>query len=244
MTSLKTIILHNYLIEKYKINENEFMTCIPIGIENIGIIKSKKKYRRACTPIFNCDFSRFTKLCKLRLDNWILSNNTMNSLEKFNETLTDLSLIDCIILKSGQATIPKLTNLENLDLLRVNIDDNVMINITHNCTKLYHLNISNCRKLTRTSLTTLKILRNLKELFVNYLPNIDDAVIKTISNLRIFKCKGCKLITDYGVEKIVKKSPNLEELCITDTGISSKTISYPFKIRKVNIKVIPEDQQK
>lgn len=249
---LKSITLHNYKIELTDASwQGSFVEFLPVGIENIYVHGNKKSYYIEfinvsfnfifysfyfilfyyCLFIYLQTFEKFKSLRRVTLSRLIVDNAPLKSLRKNKETLINLNLNSCDLGTRGQLYISKLINLECLNLRGTNINDDTMIKITENCKKLKQLNISDCKYLTKKCLKKIVKFKNINELMVNNLRDIDDSIIGQFVNLKILECNNCINVTDNSVIKIVEKSPNLVKLCLNGTGITCR--SYFFLIIKV-----------
>lgn len=150
-------------------------------------------------------------------------------------TLTRLN-ISYSRLDNENFLISHLINLEHLTLnplnfYECNLTDDNLLNIINNCKKLKHLNLSSFKNISRFALKKIKNIKTLEELLLNS-TKVDDGVVRHYKNLRIFECENCKKITDYGVKKIFKKSPNIERLKLSGCQITSQTIKYASMLTK------------
>lgn len=182
---------------------------------------------------------KYADLRFLKLQNVRLENNCMN-LATQSKTLTHLDLRGSILL-GKKAWLSNLTYLEFIGLSFVTkIDDKFMIGIADNCKNLNHIDLSNCKNISKRGLNQLGHLKNLEKVLLNGVSQVDDSIISKFNGLKILECLYCPDVTDYSIVKILKNSPALERLNIFKTRVTLKTLgcaSEVTKIRKGNHKL-------
>ncbi|XP_044019419.1 F-box/LRR-repeat protein 2-like [Aphidius gifuensis] len=140
--------------------------------------------------------------------------------------------------------LSKLQNLEQLSLQSMITNesfDSSIIAIVDSCKSLTKLDISSCYDVTETTLIALTNSESLKELKIGYIHSVTDNFISKLKGLQCFDCTGCKKITDAGVIQLIKNCPDLENLDLDYTHVTTNTIigaSEATKNRRNNIILI------
>lgn len=129
------------------------------------------------------------------------------------------------------------TNLINLEYLNlsysISVNDIFITSASRYCEKLKYLNLSSCMSLTKNALLNIRKFKNIEELYINNLDNIDDSVLYDFRCLKILECEGCKDITDIGIMRLVLQNyKKLERLSLGNSGITDETISCVNDITK------------
>lgn len=132
-------------------------------------------------------------------------------------------------------------NLEYLDIRRTSnrTTDDPIFNIVNKCKNLRHLDISEIEFISQRGIEQIGNLNNLEEIMMNDLVNveIDDNVISKFKNLTIFECRTSR-VSDNGIIKIIKNSPNLERLVIPKTKITLKSVRCAYRVSKRRQKLL------
>lgn len=178
--------------------------------------------------LFQCYLEKWQNLKKLKLIHWKLGEDMMDILTK-NSNLTHLSLPSCRIY-GLKAFFSNFVNLEYLDLHETNdIPNNVdelfmSILDVMSCRKLKHLNLSECTYMLPAFYRFFVNLKELEELLVNDMEDVDDTILNHFRGLKVFECALCPKVTDAGIIEILRNSPHLELLNVYKTGVTSATI--------------------
>lgn len=221
-----------------------------IDIDNcLANISNESKYIRQLS-IKNCkvsksvlkELSNIVHLEHLNVQNvQSVDDFFINSIVDKCRVLNYLDVSHCYNI-SGDALveISKIKNLEYLDISKTeNINDTVIIEIANCCKKLKRLSIESCSNVSHSALNELGKLNNLETLCLVDVNNVGDEIFNNMSQLRVLKCNWCFNVTDLGIRKIIKNSPNLKTLMLCRTGITSKTLACAAKSTKSRINKIP-----
>ena len=197
-------------------------------------------YNSASKDLQNCFSNKdLLKLKRPRLSDFILDNNTIINLVLSNsKNLTCLEIIDNIhiiynknkdrhfkrvncILCNFPVTL-KVLNLSGV----VNMNDELLDLVTTYSPKLIKLNISKSQ-ITNNGLEYLRRLNNLITFNISFtqITNQSFEIIGDLPNLRKLDISLCHLITDYGIDILVRKNPKLTHINMEYTNIGQNAIN-------------------
>ncbi|KAF7992149.1 hypothetical protein HCN44_001474 [Aphidius gifuensis] len=216
------------------------------GIDNcLANISNESKYLRQLS-IKNCkvsasvlkELSNIVHLEQLNVQNvQSVDDIFINSIVDKCRVLKYLDVSHCCNISCGALVeISNIKNLEYLDISKTeNINDSVIIKIANCCEKLKHLLIESCSNVSHSALNELGKLNNLETLCLVDINNAGDEIFNNMSQLRVLKCNWCFNVTDIGIMKIIKNSPNLKTLMLCRTGITRQTLACAAKSTKKRI---------
>lgn len=190
-------------------------------------------------------FEKFNKLRKLTIKNWEIDYFIVKLISQ-KSTIIDLDFNECLFTNEGLQFIGNMNNLENLNIQKirntyrdVSLED-PLISILCGCKNLKSLNINNLTSLTHV-FDKIKRLKKLEILRMNNVGDIfSDNIFNDIYKLKILECAFANNITDEMVITLFDNCQELEELNISRTAITYKTIDYAFRTvekRTNNIKL-------
>ncbi|XP_044019413.1 F-box/LRR-repeat protein 3-like [Aphidius gifuensis] len=212
-----------------------------IAIQLVKYCKKLKYLNITGMSVDNIAFQELTKLENLECfklgcisgfddETMIEISNNCKKLKIFKIHLP-FSLVDPIQPPSSPSSVinclSKLQYLEQLILLGIDtnqFDEGSIIAIVNTCKTLTKLDISWSWNITETTLIALTNFESLKELKVTGIDNVTDNVISKLKGLKCFDCSNCKNITDAGVIQLINNCPDLENLNLRRTHITSDTI--------------------
>ncbi|XP_015126405.1 uncharacterized protein LOC107047982 [Diachasma alloeum] len=166
---------------------------------------------------------KLTKLTDLTLNRFALTPHLLASINQ-NPNLTSLALPNCSV-RRGVTPLNRLVNLEYLNLAKIlEVDDQLVMQISDTCKKLKSLNLSDCHNLTDNGISKLHNLQ-LEELYLSGVFRITDLHLAQMHTLRKLECHCCSNIHDNGILTLMRSAPNLECLNLWSTGVSSKVLT-------------------
>lgn len=203
----------------------KFLDNLPQTIQEIHINGCENYFCPGAFP-WNANFSlqKFTELRCLSINRYVLNETLIDDISKL-QTLVNLNLAHNVI-KEGIYLIGNLKNLKHLEIQRVHsVDDNFIINLVNNSTRLYYLNLSGCKLITNRGFDELKKLDNLTILFLNKTVIFDDEISQLV-HLKRLHCRFCVNICNNGIAKFLVNCPHIEELRICHSSTNKDIIEF------------------
>ncbi|KAF7992148.1 hypothetical protein HCN44_001473 [Aphidius gifuensis] len=209
-------------------------------LKNLYIPKSVKISGDALVKISNLKNLEVLDICETKNVNDDVIIEIANNCKK----ITELHIDSCNNVSS--LALNELAKLENLEVLQLVDVDNAGDDIFKNMYKLKKLKCTWCRNVTDSGI--MRIIKNASNL--DYLMlyrtgvtkiclvdvnDVGDEIFNNMSQLRVLKCNWCFNVTDVGIMKIIKNSPNLKTLMLCRTGITRQTLACAAKSTKKRI---------
>lgn len=157
------------------------------------------------------DISEKKMISHLRLNKLKLGNGT--------EMLTNLAALESLNLHNAEGGIGKLVRT-----------------LGHKCLHMKYLNISNCG-LSRQALGSLGLLDKLEVLLAAD-TDIGNTILYELKNLTRVDFQGCPNVTDDGIMRVMKRSPELHSINVHGTGATIDFLLQYQDLRLSREKVI------
>ncbi|KAF7991573.1 hypothetical protein HCN44_008944 [Aphidius gifuensis] len=197
-------------------------------------------------------FEKFNKLRKLTIIQWQIDYAIVKIISQ-KSTIIDLDLNQCFLTNEGLQWIGNMNNLENLNIQHITnpygstSNEDPLMNILYGCKNLKLLNIAGLISSTNAydKINRLKKLEILR--MNNVVGDVHDGIFNNIYKLKILECASVNGINDEIIMKLLENCQELQELNISTTAITYKTIDYAFRIvekRTNNIKLTITAQRK
>ncbi|KAF7997450.1 hypothetical protein HCN44_006021 [Aphidius gifuensis] len=239
-TTIVKLSLRSCLIE----NEDAALISNPINLETLHledsriskecVIRTVKNCKTIKSLQVDCDLSSFAvgqitqldtlKCLKVHHVDDLSVIRIVSSLKNLMELHMNCENISNVVLQD----IGQLKKLECLVLSDgFNVDDDVIISISNNCSKLKRFELSNCKDATASALCELAKLKNLEVLALDNVENFDNDAITCIvsecKNITSLELCTCYKLTEIGLRNIAKLE-NLKNLNFHDINNTSDAI--------------------
>ncbi|XP_008558130.3 F-box/LRR-repeat protein 2 [Microplitis demolitor] len=192
-----------------------------------------------CTALlsnyFDVGINHLTNLKSLTLDVCVcLTDSTLEVVGK-KTTITNLEFRGMHPLISS-SSLNHLVNLMNLQRLCLNdnivVNDDFLINLSYNCKQLNYLDLTSCHLVTNRGINSLITLIKLETLIINFVTKVDDDAIANFQSLKVFKCWGCKNVTDVSIINLINNAPHLIYLDLSATAITCESLHTAVAVTK------------